>query len=108
MIDEKTKAMVLEALNDEYKARAFYRLMIKTFGPVRPFINIVEAEDTHARARERLCARWGFPCRPMHGYLAMRHNAARRNCLADWESWAAQEKAKIEAVNRMMGPDWSL
>ncbi len=61
MIDEKTKGMVLEALDDEYKARAFYRLVIKTFGPVRPFINIVEAEDTHARALEALCARYGIP-----------------------------------------------
>jgi histidinol-phosphate aminotransferase len=61
MIDQKTKGMVLEALNDEYKARALYRLVIKTFGPVRPFINIVEAEDTHARALEALCARYGIP-----------------------------------------------
>jgi len=58
MIDEKIKAMILEALNDEYKARAFYRLVIKRFGPVRPFINIVEAEDTHAKALETLCARY--------------------------------------------------
>lgn len=64
MIDEKTKAMILEALNDEYKARAFYRLVIKTFGPVRPFINIVEAEDTHARSLERLCARYEIPLPP--------------------------------------------
>lgn len=61
MIDEKTKAMILEALNDEYKARAFYRLVIKTFGPVRPFTNIVKAEDTHARSLERLCARYEIP-----------------------------------------------
>jgi len=64
MLDEKTKAMILEALNDEYKARAFYRLVITTFGPVRPFINIVEAEDTHARAVEALCARYGIPLSP--------------------------------------------
>ena len=61
MLDEKTKAMVLEALNDEYKARAFYRLVIKTFGTVQPFVNIVEAEDTHARALERLCERYEIP-----------------------------------------------
>lgn len=61
MLDEKTKAMILEALNDEYKARAFYRLVIKTFGAVRPFINIVRAEDTHAKALEVLCARYGIP-----------------------------------------------
>jgi hypothetical protein len=61
MLDSKTKAMLLEALDDEYKARAFYRLVIKTFGDVRPFINIVEAEDTHARAIETLCFRYGIP-----------------------------------------------
>lgn len=64
MIDEKTKTRVLEALNDEYKARAFYRLVIKTFGPIQPFVNIVEAEDTHARALERLCERYGIPLPP--------------------------------------------
>jgi hypothetical protein len=64
MLDEKTKAMVLEALKDEYKARAFYRLVIKTFGPVPPFINIAKAEDTHARALERLCARYEIPLPP--------------------------------------------
>lgn len=36
MLDEKTKTMLLEALNDEYKARAFYRLVLKIFGPVQP------------------------------------------------------------------------
>lgn len=61
MLDEKTKAMILDALEDEYKARAFYRLVIKTFGPIQPFVNIVEAEKTHARALERLCARYGIP-----------------------------------------------
>jgi hypothetical protein len=64
MLDEKAKAMVLEALDDEYKARALYRLVIKAFGPVPPFINIVEAEDTHARALEELCARYGIPLPP--------------------------------------------
>lgn len=64
MLDDKTKAMVLEALDDEYKARAFYRLVIKTFGPVWPFINIVEAEDTHATALEALCARYGISLPP--------------------------------------------
>jgi len=64
MLDEKTERMILEALNDEYKARAFYRLVIKTFGPVQPFINIVEAEETHAQALEALCARYGIPLPP--------------------------------------------
>ncbi|MDE3019576.1 MAG: DUF2202 domain-containing protein [Nitrospirota bacterium] len=64
MLDDKTTAMVLEALDDEYKARAFYRLVIKTFGEVRPFINVVQAEDTHAGAIEALCARHAIPLPP--------------------------------------------
>ena len=64
MLDEKTKGMILEALNDEYKTRAYYRLVIKTFGPVRPLINIVKAEATHARALERLCVRYEIPLPP--------------------------------------------
>lgn len=53
--------MVLEALNDEYKARAFYRLVIKTFGPTQPFVNIVEAEDRHAKVLEALCTQYEIP-----------------------------------------------
>lgn len=47
---EGTVEALIEALEDEYRARATYRKVIETFGPVRPFINIVEAEDRHASA----------------------------------------------------------
>ena len=86
MIDKKTKKMVLEALNDEYKARAFYQLVLKTFGPVRPFINIVKAEDSHARALERLCMRYEIPLPPDEWDRALRApssilEACRIHCL---------------------------
>ena len=61
MLDANTKAMVLEALMDEYKSRAFYRLVLNTFGEIRPFSNIVNAEETHARALELLCGHFGIP-----------------------------------------------
>ena len=61
MLDDHTKTMVLEALIDEYKSRAFYRLVINTFGEIRPFSNIVEAEDAHARTLEILCGHFGIP-----------------------------------------------
>lgn len=48
-----------EALEDEYRARATYRAVIDAFGPVRPFVNIVEAEDRHAKALLRLFERFG-------------------------------------------------
>jgi rubrerythrin len=50
MVDERTVEALCEALEDEYKARAMYSGIIERFGPVRPFVNIVEAEDRHARA----------------------------------------------------------
>ncbi|MEQ8651464.1 MAG: DUF2202 domain-containing protein [Kiloniellales bacterium] len=64
MPDCATIAALKEALEDEYKARATYRKVIERFGPVRPFINIVEAEDRHAKALLRLLERRGSPPSP--------------------------------------------
>jgi rubrerythrin len=50
MTDPSTIEALSEALDDEYKARATYRKVIECFGPVRPFANIVEAEDRHVLA----------------------------------------------------------
>jgi len=47
-LDDRTAAALREALIDEYKARATYRKVIATFGQLRPFVNIVEAEERHA------------------------------------------------------------
>ena len=35
------------AINDEYKARATYKKVIGKFGEIRPFTNIVQAEEMH-------------------------------------------------------------
>ncbi len=48
-----------EALEDEYRARATYRKVLAQFGPVRPFVNIVEAEDRHVQALLRQFERLG-------------------------------------------------
>jgi hypothetical protein len=50
MTDLQTIQALSEALEDEYKARAAYRMVIERFGPVRPFVNIAEAEDRHIEA----------------------------------------------------------
>lgn len=55
----KTIEVLREALDDEYRARATYQKVIEAFGPVRPFVNIVEAEDRHAQALLSLFARFG-------------------------------------------------
>jgi hypothetical protein len=60
MLENLTLALT-EALQDEYKARATYRAILEDFGPVRPFVNIVESEERHIRALLPLFARYGVP-----------------------------------------------
>lgn len=47
---ETLSNVLIEAINDEYKARATYLHVISKFGKIRPFINIVEAEGRHIKA----------------------------------------------------------
>tara|TARA_R110001606_G_scaffold399222_2_gene582359 strand:- start:8231 stop:8683 length:453 start_codon:yes stop_codon:yes gene_type:complete len=49
---------LIEAINDEYKARATYRAVISKFGEIRPFINIVETEGPHIDALLPLFAKY--------------------------------------------------
>ena len=63
-LSESERAHLIAALDDEYQARATYAQVIEDFGNVRPFSNIVEAEDRHARALIRLFERYGIPVPP--------------------------------------------
>jgi hypothetical protein len=38
-----------EAIVDEYRARARYRMVVTRFGPVYPFVNIGQAEERYIR-----------------------------------------------------------
>ena len=60
MLDDLQKALV-EALQDEYKARATYRLVISEFGEIRPFTNIIESEERHIKALLSLFRRYEIP-----------------------------------------------
>jgi hypothetical protein len=51
-------AALLEALDDEYRAWATYNQVIVDFGPMRPFVNIRDAEGRHIEALLRLCRRY--------------------------------------------------
>jgi hypothetical protein len=54
------ESVLVEAINDEYKARATYRLVIEEFGDIRPFSNIVEAEGRHIEALLPLFKKYGI------------------------------------------------
>lgn len=60
-MSSQISSALVEALNDEYKARATYRYVIDRFGPIRPFVNIVEAESRHIEALIPLFHRYGIP-----------------------------------------------
>lgn len=63
--------ILLDALDDERKAEAFYAAVIDKFGPVRPFSNIIQAEQRHAAALERQLQRLGLavPSNPWVGKI---------------------------------------
>lgn len=50
-----------EALQDEYKACETYRLVMQKFGAVRPFINIMGAEQRHIQALLPLFRKYQIP-----------------------------------------------
>jgi soluble lytic murein transglycosylase-like protein len=49
-LSDAERLALATALDDEYKSHETYRRVIADFGPVRPFINIVEAEARHIAA----------------------------------------------------------
>lgn len=60
-MNDKVASILNEAIQDEYKARALYRKVIEKFGDVRPFSNIVEAEERHIQALLPLFEKYHVP-----------------------------------------------
>jgi hypothetical protein len=50
VLSDAEQQALATALHDEYKSHETYRRVIVDFGPVRPFIKIVEAEARHIAA----------------------------------------------------------
>lgn len=59
-MSETLTEVLTEAIEDEYKARATYRRVLEEFGDVRPFSNIVEAEQRHIDALLVLFEEYGL------------------------------------------------
>jgi len=57
------------ALDDEYRAYATYQVIIEKFGDVRPFTNIIRAEDRHASFLKPLFTKYGLNV-PENPYLS--------------------------------------
>ena len=50
MLNESEVVSLKEALDDEYRSYETYAQVVRDFGSVRPFINIVDAEARHISA----------------------------------------------------------
>lgn len=98
-MNEQTVAALNEALQDEFKARAIYNKVIETFGPIRPFINIVEAEGRHASALLRQFKRLGL--KPPKDEWAGRVEAPASIAIACEEAVAA-EIENAEMYDRLL------
>lgn len=59
-LDAETQQATIDAINDEYRARAFYNAAIEKFGSVRPFSNIVRSENNHVNLWINLFDRYGM------------------------------------------------
>ncbi|MBD3318691.1 DUF2202 domain-containing protein [Candidatus Woesearchaeota archaeon] len=59
LTDSEFQALKL-TLEDEYKAEATYQKVLDTFGNVRPFSNIIRAEQTHSEALIVLFEQFGI------------------------------------------------
>lgn len=63
-LNVQTQQAMIDAINDEYYARTFYTAVINKFGEVRPFSNIVHAEDRHVSLWNHLFTKYGLPIPP--------------------------------------------
>lgn len=46
-VDLSVSSMLILALEDDYKAKATYEVIISEYGTIKPFSDIVSAEQTH-------------------------------------------------------------
>jgi len=59
-VTAEVKNALDKAINDEYKARETYAAVIASFGSVRPFSNIIQAEDNHISSLVSLYEQYGL------------------------------------------------
>jgi rubrerythrin len=88
------------ALDDEYRAEATYAAVIDAFGPVRPFVNIIEAERRHADRVKAEMDRLGITYIRDNPYLGK--IAAPASLLAACEQGVDAEIENIALYDRLL------
>lgn len=91
--------MLTYAIQDEYLARAKYRLVVEKFGPKRPFTNIIRAEINHINALTPLFGKYNFPIPPDNARSYLTEPASLRE---SFEAGVQGEIENIEMYNRFL------
>ncbi|MHB0994951.1 MAG: DUF2202 domain-containing protein [Elusimicrobiales bacterium] len=92
--------MLTLAIEDEYLARAEYRVILKAFGSVRPFSNIIKAEERHIKMLEPLFKKYGFKV-PAAGAAAA-HAVKPASLRAALEAGVKAEEGNIAMYERFL------
>jgi len=93
-LSEAEASALRDALEDEYKAQATYQQVIEDLGPVRPFVNIVEAETRHVTVLLDLFARYGLPV-PENTWAGRTPRFATRRAACEAGAQAEVENAAL-------------
>lgn len=94
--------MLTYALQDEYLARAEYELILSDFGSVRPFTNIIRAEETHIDALLPLFEAYGITAPADEGSS---HAAAVSSLTAAYQAGVNAEVNNIAMYETFLAED---
>lgn len=89
--------MLKYAILDEYNAQATYQAIIDTYGNVRPFTNIVIAEQTHIDLLTDLFVAYGFTVPDNNAALTVTVPASISEAIAEGKEAETQNIAIYEA-----------
>lgn len=75
-LSDGARTAIEAALEDEHRAEAFYAAVMTKFGEVRPFSNIIRAEQTHASELNALLQTYGLEQQTTNPHLGSPEVAA--------------------------------
>lgn len=75
-LSDGARSAIEAALEDEHRAEAFYAAVMEKFGDVRPFRNIIRAEQAHAAELNALLVNYGLEQKTANPHLGSAELAA--------------------------------
>jgi hypothetical protein len=106
VLDSVELQALKDTLDDEYKSHETYAQVIRDFGDIRPFVNIVEAEARHYSALLSLFEKYGVSP-PVNRWAGKtpRFSSARDACMAAIQGEIDNVRIYDRAVETTKRPD---